>query len=222
MFYKLSELEEAENALLKRLVSELESNKQVLWLVSGGSNIDITVSIMSRIPEELTINLSIMLIDERYGAPGHKRSNWQQLRQAGFSGKQAHLMPVLLSNSDLDRTAMHYNNITAQAFAENDILIAQLGIGVDGEIAGILPYSEAAANNQQLAIGYKHKDCPRLTLTFSALEMMDAIYVYVYGETKRETLIALKTESISPREQPAQFLKDLPEVYLFNDQVGEA
>lgn len=219
MFYRLVDIETAQNDLCDRLVAELKTGQKVLWLVSGGSNIGATVAIMNMLPEDLTSNLSIMLIDERYGRPGHADSNWQQLMQAGFTPKNAHLMPVLLSNSSLEATAMHYNNMAAQAFAENDVAIAQLGIGQDGKIAGILPHSIASKSGQQLAVGYEHEPFDRLTLTCAALEMMDAIYVFVYGESKKDALIKLQNEGLSSEEQPAQFLKQLPEVYLYNDQV---
>ena len=221
MIYKLVDVKEAENNLKDRLLHELESGKNVLWLVSGGSNIGVTVEIMRNIPEGLTEHLSIMLIDERYGKPGHADSNWQQLMQAGLSPKNAHLMPVLLSNSALEQTAMHYNNMAAQAFAEADVCIAQVGMGIDGHIAGILPHTVTSVDNQQLAVGYQNEPFDRLTLTFSALEMMDAIYVFAYGDSKREAITTLQNEGLSPDDQPAQFLKQLPEVYLYNDQIGD-
>lgn len=221
MQYILTPIETAQSDLQKRLTHELETGKKVLWLVSGGSNIDATVAIQNKLDEELTENLSIMLIDERYGQPGHADSNWQQLMQAGFSPKKAHLMPVLLSNSNLDRTAMHYNNMTAQAFAENDVAIAQLGMGPDGHIAGILPHSMASKVSQQLAVGYEHESFNRLTLTFAAIEMVDAVYLFVYGESKRDALLKLRDEGLSPEDHPAQFLKQLPEVHLYNDQLTE-
>lgn len=220
MFIKNTPLENAEKDLSNKLTHELQTGKKVLWLVSGGSNIKSTVTILKGMPEDLTENLSIMLIDERYGAPGHSDSNWQQLRQAGFSAKKAHLLPVLLSNSDLERTAMHYANMTAQAFAENDVSIAQIGMGPDGHIAGILPHCPASKMNQQIAIGYESTPHDRLTLTFSAMEMMDAIYLFAYGEAKREALLKLRDQGLPTEEQPAQFLKQLPEVYLYNDQIN--
>lgn len=219
MIYKHTSQKQAEDDLHKRIEDELKVGQKVLWLVSGGSNIGSTVSILNRIDGDLTANLSIMLMDERYGKPGHSDSNWQQLMQAGFSPKKAHLMPVLLSNSGLEQTAMHYNNTAAQAFAENDVSIAQLGMGPDGHIAGILPHTVASKPNQQLVIGYEHKPFHRLTLSFSALEMMDAIYLFAFGQSKKEAILKLQNEGLSPDDQPAQFLKQLPEVYLYSDQT---
>lgn len=220
MIYKKTDTKQAESDLGNRLKSELSTGKNVLWLVSGGSNILPTVAILNDIPEDLTKNLSIMLVHERYGEPGHPDSNWQQFMRAGLNPKKSNLIPVLLSNSTFDETARHYNNTTAEAFAENDVLIAQLGMGLDGHIAGILPHSVAAKINQ-LVVGYEQKPYKRLTLTLSALEMMDAIYVLAYGEHKRKAILKLHNEGLAASDHPVQYLKQLPEVYFYNDQVGD-
>src|SRR6185437_3559960 len=81
--------------LTERLVRELAGNKRVLWLVSGGSNIPASVQIMSNISTDLSRRLTVMLADERYGEPGHPESNWEQLEQAGFEGKNASLVRTL-------------------------------------------------------------------------------------------------------------------------------
>ena len=52
------------------LVSCLKKGR-VLFLLSGGSNIEVEVSVLNRIDKQLTNNLSLMLADERYGQDGH-------------------------------------------------------------------------------------------------------------------------------------------------------
>ena len=220
MIYRLAKIEQAQADLSDRLKQELSSGKNVLWLVSGGSNILPTVDILNSLSESETENLSIMLIHERYGEPGHPDSNWQQFMHAGLNPKNTNLIPVLLSHSSFEETARHYNNTTAEAFAENDVLIAQLGMGSDGHIAGILPHS-IASQTTQLVVGYEQTPYKRLTLTLSALEMMDAIYVLAYGKHKREAIVKLRDIGLAAEDQPVQFLKKLPEVYFYNDQVGE-
>jgi 6-phosphogluconolactonase len=220
MIYKLEPIENAERDLSDRLQAELASGQNVLWLVSGGSNILPTVDILKKMPEDLTDKLSIMLIHERYGEPGHPDSNWQQFLDAGLKPKKAKLIQILKEHATFDQTLKHYNNTTAEAFAENDILIAQLGMGPDGHVAGILPHS-VAAQTTQLVVGYEHKPYKRLTLTLSALEMMDAIYVLAYGKHKRDTILKLHSTGLAAEDQPAQYLKQLAEVYFYNDQVGE-
>ena len=125
--------------LTERLVRELAAGKQVLWLVSGGSNIPASAQIMDNIPHDLSHNLTVMLVDERYGKLGHEESNWAQLMSAGFHSDEAKLLPVLQAGLSFEQTIERYSEITKVALANNEIIIAQLGIGPDGHIAGILP-----------------------------------------------------------------------------------
>lgn len=220
MIYRRVAREQAVSDLRDRLTSELEKGMNVLWLVSGGSNIKPTVAVLNEIPDELTENLSIMLIHEFYGPAGHENSNSRQFNEAGLDPKKAHLVPALQSQCSFEDAIRYYNHVTAEAFAENDVLIAQLGMGVDGHVAGILPHTIAATHNQ-LVVGYEHEGKKKLTLTLSSLEMMDAIYVLVYGEHKRDAIMKLHDIGLAAEDQPAQFLKQLDEVYFYNDQIDE-
>lgn len=220
MIYRLADIEQAQKDLGARLIKELQKGMNVLWLLSGGSNIPPSVAIMDSIPNELTSKLTIMLIHERFGRPGHPDSNWQQFKQHGFNPKNATLIEVLLGNATFEETIQHYNNITAEAFSDNDILIAQLGMGPDGHIAGILPHSPAAQTTR-LVVGYDKEPYQRLTLTLSAMEMMDAIYVLAYGKQKQAALHKLHAVGLAAEDQPAQYLKQLSEVYFYNDHIGE-
>jgi 6-phosphogluconolactonase/glucosamine-6-phosphate isomerase/deaminase len=206
--------------LTERLVRELAQGRQVLWLASGGSNIPVSVQIMDNISPQLRQNLSISLVDERYGEVGHKESNWTQLMEAGFSSDHAALLPVLQAGLDFEKTITYYNDMITQAFAAHDVVIAQLGIGSDGHIAGILPGSPAAAETETLVSGYQSTPYQRLTLTFPGLRRISTSYTFAFGNTKHQALMMLKNRSVPPRQQPAQILKQLPEAYVYSDQFG--
>ncbi len=207
--------------LTQRLVRELSTGRNVLWLVSGGSNIKASVTVMGNIPANLTKQLSVMLADERYGNVGHADSNWAQLLQAGFKKKYAQLLPVLQEGLDFGATAISYNKLALWAMADADHVIAQLGIGDDGHIAGILPGSPAAEEIMSLAIGYETKKYDRLTMTFKAFAKVDVTYAFAFGESKKQALTTLQSEELELAVQPAQILKQVPEVYLYSDQIGD-
>ncbi len=114
--------------LTERLVRELAGGRRVLWLLSGGSNIPTSVQVMDNISASLSKNLSVSLADERYGEAGHSESNWTQLLQAGFQSKDATLLPVLQPGVSFKKTTASYTRLIQQAFAHNDIIIAQLGM----------------------------------------------------------------------------------------------
>jgi 6-phosphogluconolactonase/glucosamine-6-phosphate isomerase/deaminase len=110
--------------LTQRLARELAAGKQVLWLLSGGSNIQASIQVMDNISSGLSRNLSISLADERYGPPGHDQSNWHQLMQAGFDGKQAKLLPVLKPGRSFRATIEDYTRLIEAALAACDLAIA--------------------------------------------------------------------------------------------------
>lgn len=207
--------------LTERLARELASGKRVLWLVSGGSNIPASVQVMDNIAAKLTKGLSVSLADERFGRPGHADSNWTKLTEAGFDGKQAKLLPVLRAGASFGQAVKDYEKLIEQAFADNDVMIAQLGVGPDGHIAGILPGSPAAAETEALVSGYEAPPLKRLTLTFPALRRLTAVYAFAFGEPKRQALLDIESGKSDTGSQPAQILNRLPEAYLYSDQVGE-
>ncbi|HVC36530.1 MAG TPA: 6-phosphogluconolactonase [Candidatus Dormibacteraeota bacterium] len=218
-FLKTVSRQPAIDALSQRLIKEL-GTKKVLWVVSGGSNIAASVAIIRLIPEKLTANLTILLADERYGEPGHHHSNFRQLNDAGFESHQATMLHPLAEGLNLQETVNRYQELVARAFEHANIIIGQLGIGTDGHIAGILPHSPAVEADG-LITSYQTIPYSRLTLTFSALRQLDAVYVLAFGENKLTTLHKLEVEDLSLAEQPSQILKQLKEAYIFNDQIGE-
>jgi 6-phosphogluconolactonase/glucosamine-6-phosphate isomerase/deaminase len=206
--------------LTERLAKELTSGKRVLWLVSGGSNTEASVHVMDSIAPKLSAGLLVMPVDERYGAPGHADSNWSQLMKAGFKCKKAKCLPVLKKGLNLKQTAAYYEELAREAFANSDMVVAQLGIGDDGHIAGILPGSPAVLARRSFVSGYATPNYKRLTLTFPALQKVNAAYVFAFGGGKGKVLRSLRFRARTPQERPAQILKTLPEAYIYNDQVG--
>lgn len=207
--------------LAERLVHELSTGRNVLWLVCGGSNIKASVNIMGNIPAELSKHLSVMLADERYGKVGHLNSNWEQLLRAGFDPQNAQVLPVLQEGLSLEATTLSYEKLAEWAIADADCVIAQLGIGDDGHIAGILPGSSAASEQDKLVVGYRSKPYDRITLSFAALKSVDVICAFAFGEAKHQALSTLQSEQLELAVQPAQILKQVPEAYLYNDQIGD-
>lgn len=206
-------------SLTERLVRELANGQKVLWIVSGGSNIPASVQVMGNIPANLKPKLSVMLADERYGEAGHQDSNWEQLMKSGFSAGQATLLPVLRAGLGFGPTISRYEKLAGQALKDNQTIIAQLGIGEDSHVAGILPGSAAAAEAKALVAGYQSQPFKRLTLTFPALRKASAAYAFAFGNTKHKALADLQAGPAAPGQQPAQVLKQLPEAYVYSDQV---
>lgn len=207
-------------ALRHALIDALAAGRRVLWFVPGGSNIQAAVMVMSAIPENLSRQLTITLSDERFGPAGHPDSNWQQLTAAGFNFKLADQLPVLSAQTEeLETARSRFETNLESAMAGNDFLIAQLGIGPDGHIAGILPGSPAVTTNSLVA-AYETPTYTRLTTTFKTLRQLNAAYVFAFGAEKAEALQNLE-QDLPLNVQPAQIIKDIAEAYVFNDQRGK-
>lgn len=212
--------DEGTQALAERLQSELKNRKHVLWLVCGGSNIKAAVKVMDQIDDAASEKLAIFLTDERFGAVGHEHSNARQLRDAGFNPKQAIFVPMLDPGFTLEETQERYAQALQRAVEHADVVIAQFGIGADGHIAGILPHTPAVEATAWVT-AYEAPPYTRVTMTFDAMRHITAAYAMVFGDEKQKALHKLQHEELPLAEEPSQILKELPEAYVFNDQVGE-
>lgn len=217
---KTTDWQLAITAITADLKAQLASDRQVLWLVSGGSNINAACQIMTALPAEITKYLTISLTDERYGLVGHNDSNYKQLLDAGFNKKRANFIPVLVDGLNLPDSTQRYNDIIAQCLASSFATIGLFGIGTDGHIAGILPKSPASKASS-LVYGYTALPYARITVTFESIRQLTASYALVFGSQKRAMLQKLKSRDLPLSDQPAQILKHLKLSFLYNDLVGE-
>lgn len=219
-FIRLASMDDGAAPLYDRLHEELSANKNVLWLVTGGSSMRLSVRVMEQITEAESDRLQIYLTDERYGDIGHADSNARQLMDAGFDPKRARQVNVLAKDLSLEETCEQYALSIGAAFEAADVVIAQLGMGADGHILGVLPETPAVASDK-LVVGYVTDTFTRITLTLKGLQdNVDAAYVFAFGDNKSEALSNLLSRDLPTNEQPAQILKKMPEVYVYNDQFA--
>ncbi|HSX06032.1 MAG TPA: 6-phosphogluconolactonase [Candidatus Saccharimonadales bacterium] len=209
-------------AIAKRIGDELTAGKRVLWLTSGGGNVGLQVAVMQQLHERCKNRLdglAIMPMDERYGPQGHKDSNTQQLREAGFDPGKATWVDVLLHNVPFDQTIDFYNDVAATALANASVIVGQFGMGADAHVAGILPGSPAVEVDDATVTGYEWDDYTRMTLTPKVLTGVTVAYVPVYGDNKKTALERLLKNKAPLSGLPAKLLYEIPEVYVYNDQL---
>lgn len=218
LFRKTSRVDVTATALVECLKKHLAAGERVLWLVSGGSAIDVAVAAAKQLKGTDTSKLTVTLADERFGPVGHIDSNWFKLERADFAVPGARIVPVL-NGSDLLTTSRQFGNMLDRELRDNDYTVALLGIGPDGHTAGILPGTEAV-DAPGMAVGYITDQYKRLTMTGNAIAALDEAIVFAMGEAKKEALENL-TKDMPAAVQPAQYLKAVPLVTIYNDQVGE-
>lgn len=207
-------------AIAKRLTEELDTGKRVLWLVSGGSNVALEVEIMRQVAKKAggkLAGLAVLPIDERYGPPGHKDSNMEQLRQAGFEPGAAIVVDVLVQNVPLEQTVAFYNDAAATALANAQAVVGQFGMGADGHVAGIKPGSPACADDAATVVGYEWDDYTRLTLSISTLRQVTVAFLPAFGADKKPALERLRKNDEPFKKLPAKLLYDIPETYVYTD-----
>lgn len=212
--------EECAPILAQRLADELSRGKGVLWLVPGGSNIPLSVSVLALLrsmvaPDQLA-RLAVTLTDERYGPVGHTDSNWKQLADAGFDFEGFTSAPAL-TGAFLEETVSRYGARTEELFDQADVVIGQFGLGADGHIAGALPRT-VGASSAETAVGYEAANFTRITLTLDTIGTIDAAYAFAFGASKNPVIDGLRSADLPIEDQPAQILKQMPEAYLYTDQ----
>jgi 6-phosphogluconolactonase/glucosamine-6-phosphate isomerase/deaminase len=218
IFIRISNPQAGSDYVADALTRQLKAGKKVLWLVPGGSGMDISVGAIRQLPTDLLPGLSISLTDERYGPVGHPDSNWRQLAEKGFDVKGVTLYPVL-NGDDLKTTAQNYAKLLDRLVEQADYSLALAGMGADGHILGIKPGSPAVSSDNEV-VGYRAKDYQRLSVTLPLLKKLDEVIIYAVGEDKHRQFGRL-SDDIPYSEQPAQMLKALKKVIILNDSKGE-
>lgn len=213
---------DAGNILAERISRSLRAGERVLWLLSGGSNIGIAIEALPKLKAEfgdtLKDHLAVTLTDERYGPVGHADSNWQQLSVAGFDFTAVKARPVLQGLS-LTETVSEFTRTYQSLCCFAGVIIAQFGIGADGHTAGVLP-GTIGVHDTVVACGYKSKEFTRITLTLPTIKNLPIAYTFAFGSAKKGIIEQLESGQTSLSDMPALVLKDIPESYLYSDQLS--
>ncbi|MBX4188505.1 6-phosphogluconolactonase [Candidatus Saccharibacteria bacterium] len=219
IFKKLTSDKPVIEYIVQQIKARLEKNQIVLWLVAGGSAMDVALKVSDGLKGSPNHDkLAITLTDERYGPVGHADSNWRQLEEKLFSVDGARMLPVLESKS-LEETATDYSDFLQKEIDNAEFSIALAGMGADGHIFGIKPGSPAI--DSQLDVqGYEWDDYVRLTPTLKLLKNLDETVMYVVGDEKHSQIDDL-AKDLPANVQPAQQLKQFKNVIFFNDYKGE-
>ena len=218
VFRKVTSAESVIDYLTGVLSAKMAAGQPVLWLVPGGSAIAVAVAVAKNLQGVDLSSLTVTLTDERYGSVGHTDSNWSQLEQAGFNLPGARLVPVLHGHS-VEETTSEFAQHLQEYCRGAAYCLGLFGMGADGHTAGILPDSPAVTTTEWAA-HYQAPDYLRVTMTPPAIAALDEAVVYAMGEAKAEPLQRLQAD-IPLDEQPAQALKQVHELTIFNDQIGD-
>ncbi|HET8884264.1 MAG TPA: 6-phosphogluconolactonase [Candidatus Saccharimonadales bacterium] len=196
----------------------LAAGNRVLWLLSGGSGINVVLAVSMQLQDIDLSNLYVTLTDERYGPTGHPDENWQQLIDGGMALSGATLYRPLVGENRTTTTD-EFGAWLMQQFTAADYTIGLFGVGPDGHTAGVKPHSSAATATAW-ADSFDSQDFERITITPFAIEQLDEAVIQASGVDKIPALKQLVHESIDIIDQPAQVLKTVPKCTLYTDNKG--
>ncbi len=200
------------------LVEKLTTHDKVLWLLSGGSNIAVECKIMDKIPDNLTGKLIIGLIDERFGKLNHADSNMFQLRSAGFKQKQSIILEIINNDTaTIESATDSYDQALTRILEETDIYsVGQLGMGLDGHVAGLLP-DNPIMDSDKLVDHYSSHPFKRISLTPKGLSYLNQVFLVINDESKQKMAYKMiEGNSQSEAEMPAMILNRYNSVTVYN------
>jgi 6-phosphogluconolactonase/glucosamine-6-phosphate isomerase/deaminase len=213
-------IELAANHVADVLKEHLSNSERVLWLMTGGSGLLISVLASKKLEGTPNLlNLFVTLTDERFGPVGHKDENWQQLLDMGFDLPSANLYRPLIGENTVS-TATKFADWLDEKLEITDYSIGLFGLGTDGHTAGIKPHSPAVTASS-LAVSYKGDDFERVTIGFSVIRQIDEAIIQVSGDNKRKVLRELIFDSLPLDTQPAQILKEIPNLTIYSNNPKE-
>lgn len=202
------------------LQDALAKNNSVLWLISGGSAIDIAVQVRQQLSLGPGKQLHVGLIDERYGPLGHADSNYQQLLDAGFDTAGVTMHPILHEDQSAESTTLHYSLELQFLLDAAGFRLGLFGIGADAHTAGMLPHSTPIGEQHVLVSAYQGPDYMRITTTPLLVAQLDEAVLYAVGENKWPA-IQLFLDDGPADAVPARIIKTAKAYTLYTDYKGE-
>lgn len=225
---KIESCETAEKAidlaaakLANSLENALSSNKKILLLLSGGSNL----KILDQIPKGLldNKNITIYVLDERFSSDP-SLNNSLQIKEKGININ----LTVPTDQESLQDFTSRFNNELRLWLDQNPVgeVISTLGMGPDGHMAGISPMPEdqkkfdETFNQDKLVIGYTGNLSPaeRVTVSPAFLARINLFIALIAGESKREAFKHFVNRNTKPNVHPIQLLHEfLGKTIIFTD-----
>jgi 6-phosphogluconolactonase len=168
--------------------------------------------------------------DERPVPPEHPDSNFAMadaalLRPLGIDPRRIHRIEA--ERDDLDAVARDYEGELAKtcgapAGRPPRLDLVLLGMGADGHMASLFPYTAALSESRRWVVA---NDVPqlstrRITVAFPLLEQARSVLVLVTGEAKAATLAEVLEGSLDPERLPSQRLRGLACVDWFVDAAA--
>ncbi len=197
-----------------------ESEGSIALLLSGGSSLNPVREAFKSLDDKVLGRIHIAQIDGRFVDIDDEASNWRQIKDALGSNlkKVASTLVMLRQGVGAEDIAIAYEMQLRELLAAADEKIGVYGIGADGHIAGMMPTKSPEDFTKfldgRLVVNYQSHDFVRITTTQPLLTRLDEVILFACGQEKIKAVDKLN-DDLSPREHPAQILKDAKRVNIF-------
>lgn len=194
----------------------LQQKSTALILLSGGGNIEIAkqalLPLIAQNADSFSSQITMMVLDERM-SNDPQINNSLLFTEAGLS-----VTPTIPhSHETVAEFGQRFHQILGHWLEQHPDgkILATLGMGADGHIAGISPFPAEPerfqtlfVDNPQYAVGYQGNLEPaeRVTITLSFFQRIQTVLGYISGEEKSEAFTAFVKESTIPAQHPVQLL----------------
>lgn len=222
----------ASEALQAVLREKKHSGIPVLLLLSGGS----AFSLLENISHEvLGPHMTVGVLDERYSTD-ESVNNFAQFAHTALYASALAVGAVFIdtrvtNNETQEQLRKRFETDIRNWLERNSVgvVVATMGVGIDGHTAGIMPFSKNQEAFQQLFedntkwvaaydAGDKNLYPRRITVTLPFLSgHVDYAFVYAVGEEKKDALGRIFAKEGSLTETPARIMRDMKNVQFFTD-----
>lgn len=215
--------DQALEAARKTLLEQLENLAPKLLMLSGGSS----SKLLEDINWENYPSIKTIILDERFNHDLNL-NNSLNLKKIGVPVEEF----VANSAENLDNLAKRFEARLKTFFKEypDHKVIAVMGMGADGHVAGISPIDDETKFNQlfvnnpeQWVVGYSGSLTPpdRITVRVPFLkDKIDQAIVFACGENKNQVMDKLMQSKLPLHKFPAMVFYQMKSVRIFTDQVG--
>lgn len=202
-------------------------DKPTLLLLSGGS----ALSMLDHVSDDaLHPNLTITTLDERFSTDP-AINNFAQIKTTAFykraSDRGVTTIDTSVTETDtLEKSGKRFETALRNWRDENPkgVIIATMGVGVDGHTAGIFPGTQNEYfSDDDWVVAYEvpksvNPHTKRITVTPRfLLEQVTHAVGFIVGDEKKSVLDNIKKESCSHREVPACVMREINSVTVITD-----
>jgi len=210
---------------LSRKLASLKKIKSLLLLSGGSASKALRYIDGNALGRKLTIGV----LDERYD-PTNQNSNFWQLAQTNFYQKAKKAGCQLIDTSVKEKQtqkelAEFFEKSLRRWKTKNPegIIIATIGMGPDGHIAGIMPglrnFNKVFRSQQWIAAydaGNKNPIPLRVTATITFLKLIDLAFAFICGKGKAAAFKKIG-RSKTMASLPAQVLQKIKKATIYTD-----